>query len=313
MKILHITNNFPTDKHPVFGIFVKEQIDSLTNIGIHNEVYFMNGREQGRKAYLQAISDLRKMKLNKYDIVHCHHSFSALIFLFSFHWFSKVKKVVSYQNPPKREGGKFLFRIIHFFFDAIILKINIADLNISKVHYLPNGVNTAFFTPMDKVVCKKKLGLKSNINYVLFMDSYRKRQQKRIDRFEDVIKILHKKNHIDIEPLVLTNTDRNKVPVYMNASTLHILTSDFEGSPNSVKECLSCNIPIVTTPVGNVEDMIGDVAGCYISTSFNPEELASLIENAIKIKNFEGREAIFRKKLDIGSVAHKLEQIYADL
>ena len=32
MKILHITNNYPTSNHPIFGIFVKEQITGGNDI-----------------------------------------------------------------------------------------------------------------------------------------------------------------------------------------------------------------------------------------------------------------------------------------
>lgn len=54
MKILHITNNYPTDKNPVFGIFVKEQIESLENNGLKNTVYFINGREKGKFEYIRS-------------------------------------------------------------------------------------------------------------------------------------------------------------------------------------------------------------------------------------------------------------------
>lgn len=93
MKILHITNNFPTKQYPVFGIFVKEQIESLSKLGVANEVFFINGREQGKKAYWRAIKDLRsKLKNGDYDLLHCHHSFSAIILFLTLRFF-RFKKV----------------------------------------------------------------------------------------------------------------------------------------------------------------------------------------------------------------------------
>ena len=155
MKILHITNNYPTKSHPIFGIFVKEQIESLTNLGIDNEVFFINGREQGKKAYLRAIKDLRsKLKKCDYDLLHCHHSFSAIILLLTFCSF-KFKKVLSYQNPPKKEGGIFLFKIMKSFFNGVILKN--AKLNNNKFFYLPNGTNTDFFKEYSRKESIKKL------------------------------------------------------------------------------------------------------------------------------------------------------------
>ncbi len=84
MKVLHITNNYPTNEYPIFGIFVKEQIDSLTELGVTNEVFFINGREKGKKEYIKSIFRLRKFLNNKkYDIIHCHHAFNAVRFILS--------------------------------------------------------------------------------------------------------------------------------------------------------------------------------------------------------------------------------------
>ena len=315
MKVLHITNNYPTNIHPVFGIFVKEQIDSLTNIGIDNEIFFINGREFGRKAYWIAIKQLRKkLKNANYDILHCHHSFTTIILFLTFRFFN-FKKIISYQNPPKKEGGSFLYQLITIFFDGIIVKNNpkLSRKN-NKVFYLPNGVNTNFFKPQNIDDSLSKLGLLTTKKYVLFMDSYKRRKQKRVDRFNEVIKILCKNgNPHNIEPLVLTNTDRSLIPAYMSVSSLHLLTSDFEGSPNSVKECLACNIPVVSCPVGNVDDLISDVEGCYISKSYEPKELARLVLKCLERESFNGRDKLLLKKLDINSVALNLEAIYKSM
>jgi teichuronic acid biosynthesis glycosyltransferase TuaC len=314
MKVLHITNNFPTPNFPIFGIFVKEQIDSLTKLGVENEVFFMNSREEGKKAYISALFKLRKhLRKNKYEIIHCHHSYSAFIFLFSGKIFGK-KCLLSYQNDPEKEGGKLLFKILYRFFDRIILKNKSVEICYPKTIYLPNGVNTEFFKPMDKTFCKKQLGLDENRRYIIFMDSYNRRTQKRVDRFNETLKILREKFLFsDLEPLILTNVKRDMIPLYLCASDLHLLTSDFEGSPNSVKECLACNVPIVSTPVGNVAELIGDVEGCHISKSFRAEELAELTCRTLKIKKYSSRELIKEKGLDIGTVARKLLNIYDGL
>lgn len=313
MKVLHITNNFPTENYPIFGIFVKEQIDSLTAQGIDNEIFFINGREGGKSAYIESLRKLRKkLSFNNYDIIHCHHSLSALIFLLTFNFF-KFKKIISYQNDPEREGGKYLFKIMKILFDGIILK-NINEKKLSKkIFYLPNGVNTDFFIPMDKSECVKKLHLNTDKKYILFFDSNKgKRTQKRYDRFLEVMEILKEKGYQDTEGIILTNTKRELIPYYMNVAELHLLCSDFEGSPNSVKECISCNVPVVSTPVGNVNDLIGDISGCYISKTFEPDELADLCIKVFQDKEskFDGRNNFLSKQLDTKSVAKKLINIY---
>ena len=314
MRILHITNNFPTLNFPIFGIFIKEQIESLRSLGNENEVFFINSREEGKIAYLKSLGRLRRhLKQNSYDIIHCHHSYSGVTFLLSGQW-PNTRRLLSYQSDPRNEGGIILFNILYRFFDRIILKNRPKETNLSKTVYLPNGVNTGFFAPMDKSECKKKLGLDQSKRYILFMDSYNRRPCKRIDRYSETLAILKEKYHYsNIEPLVLTNTGRSLIPAYINASDLHLLTSDFEGSPNSVKECLACNVPVVSTPVGNVIDMLSDVGGSYVSKSFDPEELAELSDKAFRFRNYASRASITEKGLDIQTVAKKLIDVYKSI
>ena len=312
MRVLHITNNYPTTNHPIFGIFVKEQIESLSSEGIETDIFFVNGRENGKNEYFFRLRELRrKLRNNNYDILHCHHVFSAVLLLFTFRMY-KSKRIVSYQNPPEKEGGIFLFTIIRLFFNGVILKN--AKSNNKKIFYLPNGTNTNFFKEYPRKESIQKLNLDENKNYIIFMDSYKKRAQKRVDRFDEVIDILLKNgNPHGIVPLKLTNTKRNLIPYYLSASSVHLITSDFEGSPNSVKECMACNTPVVSTPVGNVQDLIGDVDGCYISKTFGCEELAELVIKSLTNKHFVGRQKLLEKKLDIKSVASNLFNIYKSI
>ena len=39
MMSLQITNTYPTKALPIFGIFVKEQIESLADLGILNDIF----------------------------------------------------------------------------------------------------------------------------------------------------------------------------------------------------------------------------------------------------------------------------------
>jgi len=314
MKILHITNNYPTEDHPIFGIFVKEQVESLRKEGVSCDVFFINSREKGKKTYLLELMNLFfYLFRNKYDLIHCHHAFSGVIFVLSGHAFF-VKSILSYQNPPQFEGGKKLFKILYLFFNQIIFKCKLPEMVLPKAFYLPNGVDTKFFSVLDKLECRKRLDLEKDKKYILFTDSYKKRRQKRIDRFNELIDILKNQlNENNVVPLVLTSTPREMMPLYINASDVHVITSDFEGSPNSVKECLACNVPVVSTPVGNVEEMLRDVNGCFISGSFESNELALLVKKSLYTNHFNGRNTLQEKDLTIDSVAKKLIKLYSNI
>jgi glycosyltransferase involved in cell wall biosynthesis len=313
MRVLHITNNFPTTKLPIFGIFVKEQIESLNNIGIENEVLFINGREKGKSEYLKSIYKIRK-KLNaeKYDIVHCHHALSAICLILS----GKSKKnkvVVSFQNDPMHEKGLRIFNFIKKNTSGWIFKNNSDLITDEHSFYLPNGVNTNFFKPIDKDIARTTLNLSKDKIYILFVSSNFVRQQKRYDLFSETLQLLKEKyGYKNIEEIKLINTSRDQVPYYFNAANLHLLCSDFEGSPNSVKESMACNTHVVSTNVGDVETLLSNVQGSYVSKSNNPEELAKLVDCALKEKN-NGLEKLIQLELDINSVAKKLSNIYTKI
>jgi len=299
MKILHITNNYPSQKYPIFGIFVKEQIETLTELGIENEVFFVNGFENGKIEYIKGALHLRKyLKINHFDLIHCHHALSAFMYMLMFE-FIKKPCVVSFQNDPINEHGLVLYKFIKKKFDAFIFKNNstlIKELN-GRGIYLPNGVNTDFFKPMDKTEAKKMLNLDLSKKYILFVSSFVLRKQKRIDRFDNTIKILKEEYpEENYEELKLINVERKYMPYYFNAVSLHLMTSDFEGSPNSVKESICCNTPVVSTNVGNVKDMLFGAENCFVSDDFSPRTLAELVQKiSVAQKLVEIYERVLKK------------------
>ncbi len=314
MRVLQLTNNYPTNDFPVFGIFVKEQIESLNALGIENSVFFINGREKGKREYCVSIGRLRRLlRLNCFDIVHCHHCFSALALILSGAK-GRSKSIVSYQNDPDYEGGRYLFRLISLMSDKVIFKNKSRFLSRPNTLCVPNGVDIGFFKPIDRYEARQHLKLDQQKQYILFMDSYKRRRQKRLDRFEQVVSHLVNDLRIsDIEPVVLTNTPRSLIPHYINACNVHVLTSDFEGSPNSVKECLSCDVAVVSTDVGDVRELVQDVPGCYVSKSFEATELAGLVVKALGRDRVNGRDRIFALQLDTASVALRLRSVYEQL
>jgi len=314
LKVLQLTNNYPTKKFPIFGIFVKEQIDSLNNLGIKNTVYLINGREKGKKEYLKQIFKLKRhLKQNKYDIIHCHHALSSITLFLS--GYKNKNVVISFQNDPEHELGSKIFKWLQKKSSIQIFKNNSIYVDNKTGFYLPNGVNTNFFYPMAKNDACKKLNLNSEKKYLLFISSNYMRKQKRYDRFCKVLDILKSKyGYDDIEEIKLINIKREFIPYYINASSVHILTSDFEGSPNSVKEAMACNTPVVATDVGNVKELLLDVERSYVSDSKDAEELAKLVHKSLTCQNpFNSREKLIEKKLDIESVAKNIVSIYKNV
>ncbi len=315
MKILHVTPNYPTPEFPIFGIFVKEQVESLQMIGVDCDVFYCDGKGRGMKQYITYLPKLWwKSWFGGYDIIHCHHALSAVIL--SLTGAPLLKKcVLSYQNDPTHEWGDKFYRLFNLRFKKFIIKNPSQYLEKPKFIYLPNGCNQNFFVPMDMMKCREKLGWDKDKQYIIYMDSNKGvRTQKRQDRFDEVITILNKKYGWNAEKVVMRNVDRPQVPLYLNAANMHLISSDFEGSPNSVKECMCCNTPVVSTDVGNVREMIGDIEGAFVTKSFEAEELAECCDKVLKSTvPFEGRDKFLAKGYGMATVAEKLKKIYEEV
>lgn len=316
MKVLHITTNYPTPEYPIFGIFVKEQVESLKDKGIDCDVLYCDRKGRGTWSYFTYIPKIwYKVLRGHYDVIHCHHVLSAMIFTCTL-WPLFRKCVVSYQNDPTTEWKLNVFGLIHLLFNGIIIKNKSEYLSRSKTLYLPNGCDENFFRPMDMKECREKLGIAQGSICIMYMDSNKGiRRQKRKDRFDATLDLLRTEyGYNDIVSIELRNTARELIPIYINACNLHLLSSDFEGSPNSVKECMCCNTPVVSTNVGNVKEMIGDIEGTYVVDDFTPESLAAFCNKVLSSdKEFTGRDVFLKKGYGMDKVADKIIKLYESI
>ncbi len=320
MRVLHVTNAFPYPDVPEYGVFVKEQIAALRQSGLHCDVTFINARAEGKKAYLDAIRGLRA-KAAAYDVVHCHHLYSALVAMLAR---VRTPVVLSFQNEWLREVDIDNRAVQHMlcamgagFAKRVIFKSPIPERfrNQAKFVHLPNGVNYDAFAIADRAAARKRLGLDPAALYVLFVSSKDQfRPQKRYDRFCKTLELVRaSRPHWDLRELIMVNQPREKVSDFFNAADLHLLCSDFEGSPNSVKEALCAGLPVVATNVGNVEDMLQAVPGCHVASGFEPSTLAPLVEDLLGAAppRQAVREGFIAKGLSQAAITEKLRALYA--
>jgi glycosyltransferase involved in cell wall biosynthesis len=127
------------------------------------------------------------------------------------------------------------------------------------------------------------------------------------------MKSLHRRRPGEFFPLTMTNVPRGTVPLYYQAASAHLLTSDVEGSPNSIKESLASGTPVVARDVGGVTGLLDGVPGCGLFAGDDPEVVADLIEKAITASAQQVRLAFLSKGLDMPRVAQRLAGIYVEL
>jgi glycosyltransferase involved in cell wall biosynthesis len=97
------------------------------------------------------------------------------------------------------------------------------------------------------------------------------------------------------------------------AADVLLSTSHWEGSPNAIKEAMACNLPVVSTDVGDVKWLFGDEPGYYL-TSFNPHDVAYKIKESLSFSNefgkTKGRERIVSLGLASETIAEKISCVY---
>lgn len=321
MKVLQIVTSFPRDDWPRNG-FIKSQIDSLSKIGVDIDVFQINNPPR-KINYLLSFFRFRKLISTKqYDLIHAHYIYPGITAISQ----RKVPVLFSYMGSeilgtPNRNGkitligylNIFLSKMLQFLVDRIIVKSDnlLEQLTLKhKAHVIPNGVNYKIFKPIDKKDCRKELGLSQESKIILFLGRLND-PRKNYALAKSAVKRL---NESEIEDYVLLSPDSilpEEVPIYLNASNILLHTSLWEGSPNLIKEAMACNIPIVSTDVGDVKKVIGNTAGCFL-TNFDDESVSKSILEAFNFHNrTNGRNDI--SHLEIEKVAYQIKDIYEEM
>lgn len=293
-----------------FGIapVVHAQGDSLKKSGIILEYFTIKGK--GVIGYIKNIFKLRKhIKYNKYDLIHSHYILSAVVATCSKH----PKIIVSLMGSDVFTAKylNILIKLFHIYkWKATIVKSAEMKeiLNLQNLFIIPNGVDLQKFYPIDKNEARARIGWQGE-KYILFA-SYPERKEKNYLLAEAAIKNL---STLNTKLVTLMGVPHDEVCFYINAADVLLMTSNYEGSPNIIKEAMACNCPIISTNVGDVKWIIGDTEGCFI-TDFNVECTSKKIIEALDFAdNFgktNGRERITELGLDSITIAKRIIEVY---
>ncbi len=317
MRVLFVSS---ANKGSISSI-VLMQGRSLERQGIFIDYFGIKGK--GIKGYVGNIPILHKyIKSTNPDIIHAHYGDSGLV---AFCAKNKKKLIVSFMGDDllgsNLSDGSMSFKSIllthlnkflanRFFSHSIVKSMEMARmLKTLNMSVIPNGVDLSLFYSFDKKHAKEMLGIKDNDHMVIFV-SNPIRPEKNFSLADIAIK---KIGLPDVRLIAIYNVNHSELVKYYNAADFLILTSLHEGSPNVLKEAMSCNCPIVSTNVGDAAWILGNTVGCYIS-SFDKDDVKQKILNALNFANrndrTDGRNRILEIGLDADSVARKIIEVY---
>ena len=311
-----ITSEWPGKSSPNDVPFLGEFFKHINSIGVTTEIYKISNR-----SFLNWVKDLLRIKKilsdTNFDIIHTHWGYN-FIYSFCFSYPQVITFHGSDLNIPKTWTVRniiihLLSRLATIFSNYnIFVSEELSKFNKNKPlksSVVPMGVNLEKFFPDDKIECRKKLKLPLDKNLILFGGNTTQ-PVKRYCLAKEAFKNLD-----DNYQLIYLNYNSYEfMPLYINASDMLLMTSSSEGSPMMIKEAIACDIPVVSTNVGDVRKIISGLNNCYIlSENPSPLAIAKTIKECVKNSLTPGGIEIIKKEYSLNSTASSIINIYSSL
>jgi glycosyltransferase involved in cell wall biosynthesis len=257
MRALIVTNMYPSAQRPALGSFVRDQVEALRKIpDLDLEVFaFTPG---GAGAYVRAVGDVRRRYgSERFDIVHAHFGLSLYAaraargraHLVTLHGTDLTHP----RSRPITLGGLRLMDMVATVSEDLAMRVPKAAFGGPRV-VLPAGVATTRFQSIPRAEARAALGLDPEQPYLLFPADPR-RPEKRHDRAAAVAG--------DVRLLTLGAVPPEQVPLWINAASAVLVTSERESYGLAVLEALACDVPVLSTPVGIAPTVLAGVEGTY--------------------------------------------------
>jgi teichuronic acid biosynthesis glycosyltransferase TuaC len=321
--VLVVTNMWPEPDRPVYGIFVRRQVESLPTAGVRCDVLYLRGYVSTLAYPLAALWFALSSLVwrRRYRIVHVHAGEAALAARFHV----GTPMIVTYHGDdvlgdPRADGivplaGRLraaLVRAHSRLFPATIVQSRemhdrLPASSRRRNAVVPMGVDGAQFKPLDREECRLRLEWDPEEFVALFAGTRPDSPRKRRFLADEACELASARAG-PVRLHVAGTVPPDEMPVLMNAADCLLLTSSAEGSPCVVKEALMCNLPVIATDVGDVAERLEGVEPSWLCPP-EPERLAAaLAECATARRRSNGREHV--ADLDETRIAERVLEVY---
>jgi teichuronic acid biosynthesis glycosyltransferase TuaC len=325
--VLVVTNMWPDERRPVYGVFVKRQVESMRVSGTRCDVLYLRGYTSAFAYPLAAVRFLLASFgwRGRYRLVHVHAGETALAARF----FVGPPMLVSYcgddvLGDPREDGSipvvsRVRAAVVRFhagLFRATITKSPEMHNRLPprlqrRDTVLPNGVDLEVFVPLDRAEARRRLGWDETEHVALFAATKPDIPRKRRELAEAACAYASER----IGPVrlhVAGTTAPDEMPLLMSAADCLLHTSSLEGSPNVVKEALTCNLPVVATRSGDIAQLLDGVDPSFLCAADAAEVGEALVRCLRAGRRSNGRASV-EKTLSADVVAARLRVLYDEL
>jgi len=317
-RVLVVTSMYPSPDHPHLGTFVKRQVDALTAAGSPQDVLVIEGW-RSRANYLKAIGRVRRaVRTGRYDLVHAYYGLCGFVASCQ----TRIPFIVTYcgsdLNPGFAGRERALLRSLAVIAlgQAAALRARACIVRSREMmgrllwrrareqgRIVVSGIDLELFRPRDRSEARRHLGWKERRPVALFVCSDAALPAVKRPELARAVMGEVRKALPEVELKIVAGRPQEELPDYYNAADVLLLTSANEGSPNVVKEALACNLPVVSTRVGDVEDLLAGLKHCHVCEA-DPVMLASRVVEALESRERTGsRERMACYSLEVTSRA----------
>ena len=317
MKVLIVTNMWPSVEKPYYGLFVKEQIGALQlmNKDINVEVFNIQGYSN-KFSYILSVFSIRKLiKNDQFDVIHIHFGLSGLFLLFLRR--IQIPVICTFHGSDISANSRKMF-VKWISFQVAKRCTSIVVLNkqmVEQVRHLnipfdiiPCGVDTDFFRQSvikDEPKAKIVIGFPSNPDRI----------EKNYSLFANIVQELRKVYEVEIVVELFVHLNRTQISEKLNSIDVLLMTSHYEGSPQIIKEAMACNCKIVSRDVGDVRLLFETVCNAIVldydaGVLDYVEVIKDLMNGVRKQGTVSSRERLLHLGLTSSAVAERVNEVY---
>ncbi|MEK6802004.1 MAG: GNAT family N-acetyltransferase [Nitrospirota bacterium] len=176
----------------------------------------------------------------------------------------------------------------------------------SRTIVIPDGVDLDLFSPGTQETARRELGWNAH-NPIVLLNVRNDPKAKGLDLAKAAIQLAQLRIP-DAELCVIENVAPDRMPLHYQAADALLCLSLSEGSPNVVKEALACNLPVISTLVGDVPERLAGVQPSAVVERDVEAIAKAMVQILQHRKRSNGREHV--RSLSLENIAQRIVDVY---
>ena len=244
--------------------FYRDRLEALSELGVATTVVPVSGTDGATDPsetrsvtdYLRQAADVARRPLEEFDLVHANYGLTGPAALVG----SDLPVVLSLWGSDLFGRYGPVTRLAARRADAVVVMSDgMAESLDRDCEVIPHGVDMELFRPQPRDEALAAAGWDPAARHVFFPYSP-DRAVKNYPLAERAAEAADRRLHAPVEFHAADEWIPHwEMAVYMSAADVMALPSEHEGSPNTVKEAMACNLPVVATDVGDVAERLEGV------------------------------------------------------